>query len=121
MNAVPVDRPAMQEVLDLLQNPEFRDDARRVITQVATLYEQRPSDEERATRLACLGTEFENRWGVVPPTTGELLDQDARRWLTDAIASGQWGIVFVVASTTHSHIRAVVKKIRSTVRRRHQD
>ena len=119
------DKPAggrcPEEVLDLLKNLEFCADAQSTIAEAAEITIQPFSVEERQSRLERLGQEFEKRWGVTPPTTSELLDSDPRRRFVDAIASGRWGLVAVFPGTTNRQIRGDLKKIRSVIRKQHQD
>jgi hypothetical protein len=68
-----------------------------------------------------LGMAFEKRWGILPPTTGEVLDQDPRRWISDAVAAGQWGVLLVTPLTTNRQIRDAIQRIRKVVHKRHQD
>jgi hypothetical protein len=111
----------VQQVLALLMDAEFCADAQRTITQAAEITIQPTTIEERQAQLETLGQRFEDRWGVPPPTTGELLDSDPRRPLTDAVASGHWGLVLLSPSTTNRQIRAAIKQIRSVVGKQHGD
>ena len=114
-------QPSIQSVIDLLQNSEFCEDAWRIIEEAKKLYAQGPPPEEWQRLTADLVQPFQDRWGVVPPTTGELLDADPRRGPVDAIGSGRWGIVLVSAETTDREIRARIKKIRGVIRKQHRD
>src|SRR5207248_3001741 len=49
------------------------------------------------------------------------LDQDPRRWISDAVAAGQWGVLLVTPLTTNRQIRDAIQNIRKVVRKRHQD
>lgn len=108
-------------VLDLLKDPEFCADAQRVLQRAAALRAQAPPPEEWQRRTQELVQPFLARWGVVPPTTSELLDADPRRRLVQAIASGRWGVVPVFPWTTDREIRGRAKKIRSMIGKQHKD
>lgn len=110
-----------QEVIELLKDPEFCAEARRVLESAAAIRAQEPPPEEWQRRMQELVQLFLARWKVVPPTTTELLDADPRRRLVDAIASGHWGVVPVLQWTTDREIRGRLKKIRRVIGKRHQD
>jgi hypothetical protein len=112
---------SVEEVLDLLKDPEFCADATRTITEAAAMAAQASSFEEWEPRAKQLGGLFLERWGVPPPTSGELADPDPRRRFVDAIASGRWGVVPVFPGVTNRQIQASIKKIRSVIRKQHQD
>src|SRR5262249_46752162 len=112
---------SVEEVLDLLKNAQFCADAQRTITEAAGITVQLCSFEERQMQLEQLGQKFEDRWGVPPTTTGELLDPDPRWRFLDAIASGRWGMVPIFPWTTNRQIKARIEKIRSVIRKQHQD
>src|SRR5262245_36604775 len=116
----PVERPSIEEVIGLLKNPAFCADATRTIAEAAEIAAQ-VSSEEWEPRVKELGRMFVERWSVPPPTTGELLNPDPRRRFVDAIASGRWGVVPVFSWTTNPQIKALIKKIRSVIRKQHQD
>ena len=54
-------------------------------------------------------------------TTGEHIDAMSDRGLHPSIASGRWGIVRVFPWTTDTEIRSDVRKIRTAIRRPHQE
>ena len=113
--------PSIQSVIDLLQNAEFCRDALRIIEAAKPLYTQASSPEEWQRLVTDLVQPFKKRWGVVPPTSGELLDADPRRGPVEAIGSGRWGIVLVSTETTDRETRARIKKIRNVIRKQHRD
>lgn len=112
---------SIQSVIDLLQNPEFCQDARRIIEAAKPFYAQAPSPEEWQRLVVDLVEPFGKRWGVVPPTSGALLDLDPRREPAEAIGAGCWGIVLLSTQTTNREIRARIKSIRNVIRKRHRD
>ncbi len=114
-------RRSVQEVLALLTDPEFCADAQRTITEAAEITVQRTTVEERQQQLERLGRKFVDTWGVLPPSTGELLDSDPRRPLTDAMASGHWGLVLLFPRTTNRQVRTAVQQIRSVILKQHRD
>jgi hypothetical protein len=114
-------RRSVDEVLALLTDRDFCADAQRTITEAAEITVQRTTIEERQQQLERLGQKFVDKWGVLPPTTGELLDSDPRRPLTDAMASGHWGLVLLFPCTTNRQVRTAVQQIRSVIRKQHRD
>ena len=121
MTAKPAGGRSVEEVLDLLNDPEFCADVLRTFREAAAIMVAPSSAEERQQQFEQLGQRFENRWGVPPPNTSELVDPDPRRRFSDAIASGHWGLVLVFPWTTNDQIRVTIKKIRSVIRKQHQD
>src|SRR5262245_5412912 len=97
-----------QAVLALLDDPEFREDARRVIAALAALREGAPRRKSPPKSILELIRPFVEHWRVLPPQTGELLDPEPRRRVVEAIASGNWGILPVFAWTTDREIHAYV-------------
>jgi hypothetical protein len=111
----------IDDVLALLDDPEFCAAAKRAILEgVEALMKPGPHDE-RLGEAEAVRERFESLWGVPPPTSGELLDNDPRRRLSDAIAAGRWGLVLILPWTANRAIDARVKAIRAVVRKRHQD
>jgi hypothetical protein len=121
MREKPAGGRSAEQVLDLLKDPEFCAEALRANEAAATLRERNPPQDEWQRQIQALLAPFIARWGVVPPTTNELLDADPRRRLVDAIASGRWGIVPVFPWTTDQMFRTLTKKIRRVVRKQHKD
>jgi len=109
------------EVLDLLKDPDFCADAHRTIMEAAEITARAANAKERQARLEQLGQPFFERWGVAPPTSGELLDSDPRRRCSDVIASGRWGVVPVFPWTANRQILSSLKTIRSVIRKQHRD
>ena len=70
---------SIQDVIELLGNPDFCDDARRLIAAAATLREQGSPLEEWLRKVGERAAPVRARWGVLPPQTGELLAPDPRR------------------------------------------
>lgn len=117
-----VHKPSIQAVLALLNDPEFCEDARRVIAAAAALHAGASLlENDPPERVLELGHAFRARWGVLPPQTAELLDPDSRRRVVEAIASGHWGILQVLPLTTDREIQAHVKTIRRTISKHHKD
>jgi hypothetical protein len=110
-----------QAVLSLLDDPAFCDDARRVLARAPMLREQGMNREDFDKRMLALAQPFRDRWGVLPPSTRELLDPDPRRRFVEAVASGNWGVVLVFPWTTDRGIQASVKSIRGTISKWHRD
>jgi hypothetical protein len=117
----PVSRPTIEEALALLENPDFRKDTFRVLQRVVELRKKAVDPNTVPREVERLGMEFEKRWGILPPTTGEVLDQDPRRWISDSVAAGQWGVLLVTPLTTNRQIRDAIQRIRRVVHKRHQD
>lgn len=112
---------SIEEVLDLLKDPDFCADAARTIMKAAATTVRPLSAKKRQMRVEQLGRLFLNRWGVPPPTTGELLDPDPRRRFVDAIASGRWGVVLLLPWATNRRIQVNIRNIRSVIRKQHRD
>jgi hypothetical protein len=112
---------SIEEVLGLLNDLEFCADAKRTILEAAQALAQAGRRQERQLDVETLGQRFEDRWGVTPPTSGELLDPDRRRRFSDAIAAGRWGLLAIFPWTTNAQIRAAIKRIRSIIPKQHQD
>src|SRR5262245_42434895 len=94
----PAPARSVRDLLDLLEDPAFRSDAERFLAKVAPLRPLRaggPPPSIWYERVAELAEPFRQRWHVLPPTTGELLDAvlDPRRKFVDAVASGRWGLL----------------------------
>ena len=123
MTETPAGGRSVEEVLDLLKDPEFRADTKRIIAEIVAITEQAPNPQDRQPRVEQLGQAFAflERWGVPPPTSGELVDPDPRRRFVDAIASGRWGVVPIFPWTTNRQIKASIKKIRPIIRKQHKD
>ncbi len=117
----PVSRLTIEGALALLENPEFRKDAFRILQRVVKLRKKAVDPNTVPRKVQRLGMEFEKRWGILPPTTGEVLDPDPRRWISDAVAAGQWGVLLVTPLTTNRQIRDTIRRIRKVVPKRHQD
>src|SRR5713101_6544623 len=116
-------RPKMgiASVLALLKNKAFCDEATDLLRKIATFVETAPPDEQREAFVSQQTSPFVEKWGVPPPHAPSLVDPDPARPFADAIMSGRWGIVAVFGWTTDLEIRAAIKRIRSVVRKRHQD
>src|SRR5437879_1820974 len=123
MTAKPAGGRSVEEVLDLLKDPEFCADAGRIIAEVAAIAEQAPNAQDGQPRVGQLGQAFAflERWGVPPPTSGELVNPDPRRRFVDAIASGRWGVVPIFPWTTNQQIKTSIKKIHPVIRKQHKD
>src|SRR5436309_14568042 len=104
MSDTPAGGRSIQEVLDLLKNPEFCARAEPVMTTFPILVQQASSPEERQQLLEQLCQPFFDRWSVPPPTSAELLDSDPRRPFVDALASGRWGVIPVFRWTKNWEI-----------------
>ena len=109
------------EVLNLLNDREFCADALRAITDLAAITVRAPTREERQRQYEEVGLRFVERWGVPPPPSGDLVDNDARRPFSDVIASGRWGLVPVFSSNTNRQIGARFRKIRTRIHKEHKD
>src|SRR5206468_9910681 len=96
-------------------------DARRVLARAPMLREQGVNREDFEKRMLALAQPFRDRWGVLPPSTRELLDPDPRRRFVEAVASGNWGVVLVFPWTTDRSTKARVKSIRGTISKWHRD
>ncbi len=112
---------AAAEVLDLLNDPEFCADAQRAITDLAAIAARAWKTEQGLRQLEEVGLRFVQRWGVPPPTSGDLVDNDPRRRFSDAIASGRWGLVLVFSSTKNRDIGARFRRIRARTHKLHKD
>ena len=121
MRPEPAARRSIEQVLGLLSDPVFCDDARRAIADAARLREHALALEHAWNGLVQLGDAFHTRWGVPPPQTAELLQPDPRRRRVAAIVSGRWGLVPVFPWTTRQHVRGHVKRIRTLIGKQHQD
>jgi hypothetical protein len=114
-------RRSATQVLELLKDPAFCTDARHLLEMAQRLRESGRSFPEWERQMSILLQPFLARWGVVPPTTGELLDADPRRRLVDAIASGSWGTICVFPWTTDKEVGALTRRIRHAIPTRHRD
>jgi hypothetical protein len=112
---------AADDVLDLLNDREFCADARRAITDLAAIAARASNREEGQRQFEQVGLRFFERWGVPPPPSGDLVDNDARRPFSDVIASGRWGLVPVFSSMTNRHISGRFRKIRTRIHKQHKD
>src|SRR5439155_877314 len=121
MTAKPAGGRSVEEVLDLLNDPEFCADVLRTFREAAAIMVAPSSAEERQQQFEQLGQRFENRWGVPPPNTSELVDPDPRWDPVDAMASGRWGVVPIFPWTTNQQIRATIKNLRPVIRKEHKD
>jgi hypothetical protein len=121
MTNQPTARRSVEETLDLLNDSDFCAEAKRTILEAAQALMQPGRTDARQLEVEKVGQRFEDRWGVPPPMSGELLDSDPRRRFSDAIAAGRWGLVVIFPWTTNRSIGAGIKGIRSVVRKRHQD
>jgi len=121
MSKEPAGGRSIDEVLDLLKDPKFCAEAARTITEAAGIAAQVSSFKEGRFQIEQLGVRFIERWGVLPPTSGELLDPDPRRRCVEAIVSGRWGVVPIFPWTTNRQIKARVVNMRPVIRKQHRD
>jgi len=108
-------------VLALLENQAFCDEGLNLIREIGTFVASSPSDSERDAFVSQRTMPFVEKWGVPPPQAATLMDPDPARPFSDAVMSGQWGIVPIFGWTKDLEIRAAITRIRRVVRKRHQD
>lgn len=111
----------IRSVLALLENPAFCDEALQLIREIAAFVATAPCDRQEATFVLEKTTPFIEKWGVLPPHAGALVNPTPARAVADAIMSGRWGVLPIFAWTTDHEIRPAVQRIRRVVRKQHQD
>lgn len=120
------------EAIALLDNPEFVEDAYKVfelsLMWTASKYageewkipESQLSDEERV-QFEEISRAFIQKWWVFPPPFPELLNLFPKWHQTNAIMTGNWGIIPVFPWTREDEIKEEARRIRRAIGKRHRD
>jgi hypothetical protein len=116
-------RPKMRirSVLALLENPAFCDEALQLIRAIAAFVAASPCDRQEVTFVLEKTAPFIEKWGVLPPHAGALVNPTPARAVADAVMSSRWGVLPIFAWTTEREIRPALHRIRRVVRKQHQD
>lgn len=125
----PMDRrgphQSARKLLALLDNPDFRREAVEVLDAFGKSWDALPSREEFDARILPFFEEhvrpLVRKWGVLPPTSRELVDPNPRLRAFDATIAGRFGLIPLFPWTTHQQIIAAERRIRRAIGRQHSD
>src|SRR5687768_11954140 len=96
------------QMVALLDNPAFRKDAVFVLDQFRLLNEAAPTqqkwDREFQTYAEQYAAPFMRKWGVLPPTDRELIENEPWKEPAFCILTGRWGVIPVFPWTTEKDI-----------------
>jgi len=117
--------PTIPQMVALLDNEEFRSDTIAVLEQFRLLNETALTQEEWDDRFEAHAIEhigpFIKKWGVLPPTDRELVEDDPRNEVVNSILTGRWGVIPVFPWTSESEIKKQAARIRRAIGKIHKD